>query len=130
MSAAFMPGGQEVLDGKNPNQRFWLVIWIIVAITIVEACAQATLKFSRAREMPYLVPLGIFFYAVVAMLLFFTYKYEGLGHVNLVWSCASIIIAILIGCMLFNEPHNKYTYIAILLAFAAIYFAHRADELG
>jgi drug/metabolite transporter (DMT)-like permease len=125
-----MQAKPELLDGKAPNERFWVVIWIIVAITFVEACAQATLKTARAKGMPYLVPLGIAFYATVAALLYLAYRYEGLGHVNLVWSCASIIIAILIGCILFNEPHNKYTYIAILLAFAAIYFAHRADELG
>jgi drug/metabolite transporter (DMT)-like permease len=80
--------------------------------------------------MPYLVPRGVRFYAVVATLLYFSYKYEGLGHINLVWSCVSIIIAILIGCILFHEPHNKYTYVAIILAFGAIYFAHRADELN
>ena len=120
----------EILDNKTPNQRFWVVIWIIVGITLVEACAQASLKTARAKKMPYLVPLGILFYAIVATLLYFSYKYEGLGHVNLVWSCASIVIAILVGCILFNEPHNKYTYMAVVLAFAAIYFAHRADELG
>lgn len=125
-----MPNSPEVLDNKTPNERFWLVIWIIVGITIVEACAQATLKTARAKKMAYLVPLGVLFYAIVAYLLFVSYKYEGLGHVNLVWSCASIIIAILVGCLLFNEPHNRYTYIAITLAFAAIYFAHRADELN
>lgn len=125
-----MPNSPEVLDNKTPNERFWLVIWIIVAITIVEACAQATLKTARAKKIGYLVPLGVLFYAIVAYLLFMTYKYEGLGHVNLVWSCASIIIAILVGCLLFNEPHNKYTYIAVVLAFSAIYFAHRADELN
>ncbi len=125
-----MSGKPEVLDGKTPNERFWVVIWIIVAITVAEACAQATLKTARARKMPYLVPLGILFYTAVATLLYFCYKYEGLGHVNLVWSCASIVIAILIGCIVFNEPHNRYTYIAILLAFSAIYFAHRADELN
>jgi drug/metabolite transporter (DMT)-like permease len=125
-----MPHSPEVLDNKTPNERFWLVIWIIVAITFVEACAQATLKTARAKKLGYLVPLGVLFYAIVAYLLYVSYKYEGLGHVNLVWSCASIIIAILVGCILFNEPHNKYTYIAVILAFAAIYFAHRADELN
>ena len=125
-----MSNSPEILDHKTPNQRFWIVIWVIATITIVEACAQATLKTARAKKMPYLVPLGMLFYAIVAGLLYFTYNYEGLGHVNLVWSCASIIIAIIIGCVFFQEPHNKFTYIAILLAFAAIYFAHRADELN
>lgn len=125
-----MSGRQEILDNKTPNERFWTVLWIIVAITIVEACAQTSLKMARARKIVLLVPLGILFYATVATLLYFCYRYEGLGHVNLVWSCASIIIAILIGCILFNEPHNRYTYIAVVLAFGAIYFAHRADELN
>lgn len=120
----------EVLDNKTPNERFWLVIWIIVVITIAEACAQTSLKIARIKKNVYLVPIGVIFYSIVAVLLYVTYKYEGLGHTNLVWSCASIIIAILIGCILFNEPHNRYTYIAILLAFGAIYFAHRADELN
>ncbi len=125
-----MDSQPEILDNKTPNQRFWIVIWIIVAITLVEACAQASLKIARLKKLPYLVVLGILFYAFIAALLYFLYKFDGLGHVNLVWSCASIIIAILIGCILFNEPHNKYTYIAVLFAFGAIYFAHRADELG
>lgn len=125
-----MSNKPEILDNKTPNQRLWIVIGIIVAITIVEACAQATLKTARAKKMPYLVPLGVAFYAIVALLLYLCYRYEGLGHVNLVWSCASIVIAVLIGCLFFNEPHNRYTYIAILLAFLAIYFAHRADELN
>jgi drug/metabolite transporter (DMT)-like permease len=120
----------EILDNKTPNQRFWVVIWIIVAITLVEACAQTSLKTARVKKNIYFIPLGVFFYAIVATLLYVTYKFEGMGHVNLVWSCASIVIAILIGCVLFGEPHNRYTYTAIVLAFAAIYFAHRADELN
>lgn len=125
-----MSNSPEILDNKTPNQRFWVVIWLIVAITLAEAFAQASLKTARMKRMPYLVVLGVIFYTAVATLLYLTYRYEGLGHVNLVWSCASIIIAILVGCILFNEPHNRYTYIAIFLAFAAIYFAHRADELN
>lgn len=121
---------QEILDNKTPNERFWIVIWLIVGITIVEACAQATLKTARIKNNRYIVPVGIAFYVIVASLLYMSYKYEGLGHVNLVWSCASIIIAVLIGCLFFGEPHNKYTYIAIIFAFGSIYFAHRADEVN
>jgi drug/metabolite transporter (DMT)-like permease len=120
----------EILDNKTPNERFWVVLWIILAITFVEACAQTSLKSARVKKMPHLAPLGIVLYAIVALLLYYLYRYEGLGHVNIVWSCLSIIVAILIGCILFKEPHNKYTYIAIVAAFVAIYFAHRADELG
>lgn len=103
---------------------------IVLLITAAEACAQTSLKTARAKRKHYLIPLGILFYTIVAFLLFYCYKYEGMGHANLVWSCLSIIVAIIIGCVLFNEPHNRYTYLAIILAILAIYFAHRADELG
>lgn len=125
-----MPHPPEILDHKTPNERFWAVIWLVVTITLVEACAQFTLKTARSKKMAYLVPLGVIFYVTVAILLYYIYRYEGLGHVNLVCSCVSIIIAILIGCIMFHEPHNRYTYIAILFAFGGIYFAHRADELN
>lgn len=120
----------EILGKKTPNQRLWLVLGFVLIITVFEACAQTSLKTARARRKHYLIPLGILFYTIVALLLFYCYKYEGMGHTNLVWSCLSIIVAILIGCLLFNEPHNRYTYLAIVLAILAIYFAHRADELG
>lgn len=120
----------EILDNKTPDERFWIVIWIILAITLVEACAQTSLKTARVKNNKLLIPAGVFFYAVVAGLLYVAYKYEGMGHANLIWSCASIIVAIVIGCMLFGEPHNRYTYLAVILAFLAIYFAHRADEIN
>lgn len=125
-----MANTPEILDNKTPNERFWVVIWLVVAITVIEALGQTVLKTARLRKMSYLVPFGASLYITVAILLYISYKYEGLGHVNLLWSCFSIIIAFLIGCMIFNEPHNRYTYIAMLCAFAGIYFAHRADELN
>jgi multidrug transporter EmrE-like cation transporter len=53
-----------------------------------------------------------------------------MGHVNLLWSCISIIFAITIGAILFGEPFNRFTIFAIILAVAAIYFAQKADNLG
>jgi multidrug transporter EmrE-like cation transporter len=52
----------------------------------------------------------------------------GMGHMNLVWSCTSIIICYIISHFVYKESINKYTVIAILLAIAAIYFAHQSDE--
>jgi len=48
---------------------------------------------------------------------------------NLVWSSISIITCYILGKLYFNEPFNRYTVVAIILAILAIYFAHRSDEL-
>jgi multidrug transporter EmrE-like cation transporter len=53
-----------------------------------------------------------------------------MGHVNLLWSCVSIIIAYMIGIKFFKETHNKYTCYAILFALAAIYMSYLSDKEG
>ena len=77
-----------------------------------------------------MILFGIVMYFLVGILLFVSYHYEGLGHINLLWSCLSIIIAILVGYTVFDEPVNYFTWIAFGCALGAIYFAHRAAELA
>lgn len=124
------PHHPEVLHNMNPNQRFWIVIGFVVLITITEVLGQTCLKTARAQKKTWLLFLGIFIYCIVATLLWCCYSWEGMGHTNLVWSCMSIILALLVGYYWFKEPFNKYNWIAIGLAFGAIYFAHRGDEEG
>lgn len=112
----------EILVNLNPNQRFWIVIRLAILISIIEAFSQFSLKNNN------IVP-GIIGYICVASVLLYSFRYEGLGHMNLVWSCISIIVCYILGCIYLKEPFNKYTFIAILLALGAIYFAHQSDEV-
>lgn len=122
--------GPEIKEGLDPDQRFWIVIFIVMLIASLEACGQTCLKKARTNQILVFALMGAIFYVGVAALLYMSYKYDGLGHINLVWSCLSIIIAIGIGYYIFDEPMNRYTAATVACAFAAIYFAHKADELN
>jgi multidrug transporter EmrE-like cation transporter len=112
----------EIINKRSPNSRFWIVIRFALLICLAESFSQSTLKHNKYPA------LGFFGYLIVASLLYKSYEYENLGHMNLVWSCISIIAGYIIGYMLFNESANKYTFISIVLALTAIYTAHLSDE--
>jgi drug/metabolite transporter (DMT)-like permease len=111
----------EVISGLDPNKRFFIVIKFAILISLVEAFSQFNLKNNTFI-------FGILGYICVALILYNSYHYENMGHMNLVWSCTSIIICYIISHIFFNEHINKYTFYAIILAISAIYFAHRSDE--
>ena len=119
----------EVINNLGPNERFWIVIYFATAISVFEAIAQSNLKlYSNGNENKIYLIIGILFYIFVSFTLMSSYRYEGLAHMNLVWSCMSIIIAYIVGVFLFGENINRYTILAIMFAMMAIYFAHRQDE--
>ncbi len=113
----------EVLSHSNPNKRFYIVILFGLLISLVEAYSQYSLKSSR-------VVIGMIGYVLVAYILFTSYNYEALGHMNLVWSCISIVVCFIIGVFVFKEPFNKYTFMAVCFALVAIYLGHLSDECG
>lgn len=119
---------QEILNHMGPDRRFWIVISFVTLIALTEIAGQTCLKMARVKNKTYLLTLGILLYAMVAYLLYMCYQYEGLGHTNLVWSCITIVLALFVGYHWFKEPFNKYNWIAVVLAFGAIYAAHRGDE--
>ncbi len=127
---------QEIIRGKTPNQRLWIVIILAIGLSLIEMVAQVSIKHARedtllhSQENKTYLLVAIVFYTVIVLLLFYSYNFEGLGHMNMVWSCVSIVLAFVIGYIFFKEPFNKFTILAIILASFAIYFAHLADERG
>jgi multidrug transporter EmrE-like cation transporter len=113
----------EILNNLNPNRRFWIVIKFAILISIIESLTQLNIK---KKNLVY----GIIGYSIIVFILYKAYDYEGLGHMNLVWSCVSIISCYIIGYIFFNEQINHYTLAAILFATTAIYLAHRSDEVN
>lgn len=113
---------KEIISHLEPHQRFIKVIKLAILISLVELFGQYNLKYKN-------ITYGILGYVCVALILLISYDYEGFGHMNLAWSCISIITCYTIGYYIFNEPFNKYTKIAIILSIMAIYFAHKSDEL-
>jgi len=116
------------LNTKGDDFRIWIVFLIVIFIAILEAFGQTFIKKARTKEIISYVFIGALFYLGVVALLFMSYKYDGMGNVNLVWSIISIILAIGTGYYIFEEKINKYTIITLILAIITLYFAHKARE--
>jgi multidrug transporter EmrE-like cation transporter len=111
----------EVFDHLYPRQRFRTVIFFGILISLVEVYAQYSLKSRRQL-------IGIIGYICVALILFKSYDYEALGHMNLVWSCISIITCFILGVLIFKEPFNKYTFLSVCFAISAIVLGYFSDQ--
>lgn len=120
----------EVINNLAPNGRFWIVILFGLFIASLECIAQVNLKYYHYNNKKICLAIGMLFYLFVSLVLMNSYKYEGLAHMNLVWSCMSIIFAFTVGALIFGENFNKYTVLAIFFALLAIYCAHLQDEVA
>ena len=100
-----MDQGPEIIQGLSPNQRIRIVLPMIIAIAFFECYAQYTLKKGRtegSRQKWICLGSAAIAYAVVCYLLYTSYKYDGIGHVNILWSCVSIILAYVVGVSFFG----------------------------
>lgn len=70
---------------------------------------------------------GMIGYALICCLLWKNYTFDGMGQVNLLWSCISIVTAFIAGFFLFKEPINIYTGYSIMFALIAVYFSYLSD---
>jgi multidrug transporter EmrE-like cation transporter len=119
---------QEIIQGLTPDKRFRIVIALVVAISFVECYAQYNLKKGKKNGDHNCLIISFLLYGIICVLLYTSYQYEGMGHVNLMWSCISIIFAYIVGVFIFDEYINKYGYLALFFALLAIYFSHKNDE--
>ncbi len=103
-----------------------LVMFFIIFITIFESIAQSCLKTYQKEEANLYIIVALFCYTLICFLLIQCYKNNAyLGHVNLMWSCFSIIFIIGVGCIFFDERFTSDDLMAILLAFGSIYYINR-----
>lgn len=113
---------------EHKQSHVYILITLVVIISILEICGQTCIRKFRDNGRKHFIILGIALYLVVVLLLFHSYQYHGMGIVNLLWSCLSIIMAIIVGHFIFNEEFNHYMAIAIVLAFGAIVFANMSQH--
>ena len=84
--------------------------------------------FLRYDGLLHLTLCGAGGYLLIAYLLCRTLSYDGIGKVNLIWNCMTIVTAFITGHLLFNEKFNKYTFYAIIFSMIAIYLMHLSSE--
>ncbi len=102
------------------------IIIFALIIAIIENIAQNTIKLNEENSFKFFI--GIFLYVFIGYLLNYTYNNYSFGVLNIIWSSISIILAILIGYMFYNEPINRWKILGLISAIMAIYFMYRADN--
>lgn len=103
-----------------------ILIGLVILISFCEVSSQACIKKARLTGTWGWLIMGTLLYSVIIYLLFMSYRYGGMGKVNLIWSCMSIVFAIVTGIVLFNETFNSCTATAIFFAAVAIFFASKS----
>jgi len=102
------------------------IILVAIVIAISESIAQNNIKNSES--MGWLFISGLLFYIIVGYMLHYAYHKYPLGKLNVIWSCISIITAIVIGYVIYDEPFNGWMLYSMLLAIGAIYCSYKASK--
>lgn len=100
------------------------IISLIFGISCSEAIAQTCIGYYKLYKTIYLLLLALFFYAIVVFLLYKSYKYKGIGLVNVLWSGMSIIIMLTTGVIIFKEELHVHDIIGIILIVIGMYLIY------
>ena len=102
------------------NHKFSLLL-LVLAISISECIGQSCLKkYHMDPEKTYLYISGVIFYSIVCALLVMSYKYKGMGLVNVLWSGLSVLVIVSTGMLFFDESITTLDKVGILLIVAGI----------
>jgi drug/metabolite transporter (DMT)-like permease len=118
---------KEIIHGRTEAQRICISIAFVLGISLLEAGAQYNIRKSNDTGDLRVLFLGILLYTSVCLMLYYAYDFDNIGHINLLWSCISIILAYMSGYFFFNENFNIYTILAVISCIIAIIFSYLAD---
>jgi len=113
----------ETIENKNiSTDSSMMLIYIILAIVLLETVAQSCLKQSKITNNQNYMCVSVLAYFLICLLLIKSYAYDTMGIVNLIWSCFSIILVIVAGVCLYHEEFTKYDCMGMIFVFAGLYF--------
>lgn len=109
--------------GKNSIIDEILIFAVI--LVCVESFAQYNLKSDHAFSIK--IVQGMVMYGFLGYILHYSYDKFPLSKMNITWSSMSIILAALLGYMLYGENMSKNKVFAIVFALLAVYFISISD---
>jgi multidrug transporter EmrE-like cation transporter len=99
------------------------LIILVFAISISECLGQSCLKtYHKAPEKTHLYIAGVLFYTIVCALLVMSYKYKGMGLVNVLWSGLSVLVIFSTGVLFFDESITRMDMIGAAMIVSGIGF--------
>lgn len=107
----------------------YFLLLLIVLISICELIGQSCLKYLHINSEEYHYFLyAVIFYGFVCFLLLQSYKYKGMGIINVLWSGISILVIIFASVMMFNEQITLYDKIGILFVIIGMFLILFEDK--
>jgi len=97
-----------------------MVYLLVIGILISETIALTFLKEYAVNANLIFYFCGLFFYAVVTMLLVQSFKYEGMGVVNVLWSAFSIMFVVATGIFFFKEKVHLLELLGVVLVLCGV----------
>ena len=99
------------------------LIGILVLISLLECVGQSCLLTYHKNPSKWLLFLtGVLFYGIVCLLLVLSYKYKGMGIINVLWSGISVLVIVSVGMLFFHEKITPMDWVGVLLVLAGIGF--------
>jgi len=99
-----------------------IIVGLLLFIVGTESLAQYCLKQCKLTHKWHFYLLAVLCYALVCFGLYNMYGYRTMGLVNLLWSCLSIVLIILIGGVFFHEAVTIYDMIGVVFVFIGFGF--------
>jgi multidrug transporter EmrE-like cation transporter len=102
-------------------KEIYLLLGLVILISISECLGQSCLKnYHLDPSKAYLYLLAVLFYSLVCLLLVLSYKFKGMGLVNVLWSGISVLFVVSVGMIFFNETLTRMDFLGIVLILLGI----------
>ena len=99
------------------------IVLFVLAISVSECIAHCCLrKYHMDERKKHLYFIAIAFYTVVCAMLVLSYKHNGLGIINILWSGLSVLLIALTGAMFFGISLTNLHKFGIVLILVGIAF--------
>lgn len=112
------------MDCNDKSKNIKLIFTLVLLIVFFETIAQACLKKSKLDKNKFYICISVISYFIICLLLIYSYDYNTMGRINLLWSCFSIIIILLTGTILYHEKIYWYDLIGLSLIISGMYFVY------
>lgn len=97
-----------------------MLYFIVFLILLTETTAMSFLKEYSETSSTLALLIGIACYMVVSLLLIRSFRYEGMGIVNVLWSAFSVIFVVAVGIFLFGETISKIEAVGIAFVLSGV----------
>lgn len=113
----------EKVPSSNSDTRStsgWKLYLFVLLILLAETTALSLLKqYSLSQNVVYLLG-GLACYTLVSLFLVQSFRYEGMGIVNVLWSAFSVILVVAAGIVFFGESISKIESLGIAMVIIGV----------